>query len=117
MCDKDRRDKRNPQVLAQSTQATTSAAEAVNKAVEDRKATTADWSKLVTGHKAQICLTISHKKKRLRPFREWSWVFEKYLSPVDEAYMKDLEGIHDKPSENFDMVKRRKPGASSAMDF
>ena len=23
--------------------------------------------------------------------------------PVDEAYVKDLKDIHDKPSENFDM--------------
>ena len=30
-------------------------------------------------------------------------MFEKYFSAVDEAYMKDLKEIHDKPNEKFDM--------------
>ena len=51
-------------------------------------------------------MTISHKKRKyeeIKPLREGSWVFEMYLSSVDEAYMKDLKEIHDKPNENFDM--------------
>ena len=87
-------------VLAKSTQATASAAEAVKKAVEDKRATTTDWSKLITkpnlfGYKSQ--------EEEIKAFREWSWVFEKYLSSVDEAYMQDLKGTHDKPNESFDM--------------
>ena len=53
-----------------------------------------------------MTLTISHKKRKyeeIKPLRERSWVFEMYLSSVDEAYMKDLKEIHDKPNENFDM--------------
>ena len=41
--------------------------------------------------------------KRFKAFREWSWIFEKYLSAVDEGYMKDLKQIRDKPNEKFDM--------------
>ena len=41
--------------------------------------------------------------KRFEAFREWSWVFEKYLSAVDEGYMKDLKEIHEKPNDKFDM--------------
>ena len=36
------------QIVARSRQATASAAEAVKKAVEEKKSTTTDWSKLIT---------------------------------------------------------------------
>ena len=48
------------EVVARSTQATASVAEAVKKAVENKRAT-ADWSKLIT--KPNL-FTISHKNKR-----------------------------------------------------
>ena len=81
-------------VVTKSTQATASAAEAVKKAAEDKKTTTTDWSKLITKPTLE---------EEIKAFREWSWVFEIYLSSVDEAYMKDLKEIHDKPNESFDM--------------
>ena len=105
------------QVIAQSTAAATSAAESVKKAVEDKKATTTGWQKLITrpnlfDHRPQ--------EEEIKAFREWSWVFEKYLCSMDEAYMKDLKELHDKPNENFDMdfwqLEKRRPGASSSMD-
>ena len=49
------------EVVAKTTRATASAEEAVKKAVEDKKTTATDWSKLVT--KLNI-LNISHKKER-----------------------------------------------------
>ena len=39
----------------------------------------------------------------MKAFRKWSWVFEKYLSAVDEAYIEDLKEIHEKPNEKLDM--------------
>ena len=82
-------------VIAQSTLATTSAAEAVKKAVEDKKSSTTDGSKLIA--KPNI-FDYRSQDKEIKAFRESSWVFEKYLSAVDEGYMKDL-----KPNNKFDM--------------
>ena len=59
------------QVIAQSTQARTSAAEAVKNAVEDRKTITTAWSK--PDHKTQ---STSHKKKRLKLSESGHGVFE-----------------------------------------
>ena len=42
-------------------------------------------------------------QEEIKAFREWSWVFEKFLSAVDEGYMKDLKEIHEKPNDKFDM--------------
>ena len=72
----------------QSTLATTSAAEAVKKAVEDKKSSTTDRSKLIA--KPNIFDHKSQEEEEIKALREWSWVFEKYLSAVDEGYMKDL---------------------------
>ena len=85
--------------MPQSTLATTSAAEAVKKAVEDKKFNDR-WSKLIA--KPNI-FDYKSQQEEIKAFREWSWVFEKYLSAVDEGYMKDLKEIHDKPNEKFDM--------------
>ena len=88
------------QTIAQSTPATTSAAEAVEKAVEDKKSSTTDRSKLIAK------LNIFDDKPQGEDFptlREWSWVLEKYLSAVDEGYMKDLKETHEKPDDKFDM--------------
>jgi len=92
-------------VIAKSAQVPTSVAEAVRKAVEDQKSSTIDGQNWLRSPTA-LTLTISHKKRKyeeIKPLRERSWVFEMYLSSVDEAYMKDLKEIHDKPNENFDM--------------
>ena len=40
--------------------------------------------------------------EEIKAFREWSWVFEKFLSAVGEGYMKDVKEIHETPNENFD---------------
>lgn len=38
-------------------------------------------------------------------FREWSnRVFEKYLSSLDDGYLKDLKEIHEKQSFDLDLV-------------
>ena len=85
----------------QSTQATTSVAEAVKKAaVEDKKSSTTDWSKLIA--KPNV-FDYKSQEEEIKAFRERSWVFEKYLSSVDKAYIKKLKDIHDKPNEKFDM--------------
>ena len=88
------------EVVVKTTRATASAEEAVKKAVEDKKTTATDWSKLVT--KLNI---FEHKSQEgeMKAFREWSWVFGKQLSSVAEAYMKHLKETHDKPNESFDM--------------
>ena len=52
------------QTIAQSTLATTPAAEAVKKAVEDKKSSTTDW-KIVFDYKSQ--------NEEIKAFREWSW--------------------------------------------
>ena len=53
------------QSIAQSTLATASAAEAVKKAVEDKKpTTTTDWLKLIA--QSPTSLTTSHRMKRSR---------------------------------------------------
>ena len=62
------------QTIAQSTQATTSAAEAVKKAVEDKKSSTADWSNLIA--KPNI-FDYKSQDEEIKAFREWSLVFEK----------------------------------------
>ena len=92
--------KRFLNIIAQSTPATTSAAEAVKKAVEDKKPSTTDWSKLIA---RPNIFDYKSQEEEINAFREWSWVFEKYLSSVDEAHMKDLKEVHDKPNDNFDM--------------
>ena len=86
--------------IAQSTLATTSAAEAVMKAVEDKRSSTTDRSKLIAKPKI---FDYKSQDEEIQAFREWSWIFEKYLSAVDEGYMKDLKQIRDKPNEKFDM--------------
>ena len=58
--------------IAQSTQATASAAEAVKKAVEDKKSSTTDWSKLMTKPSLFDCKS---QEEEIKAFREWSWVF------------------------------------------
>ena len=47
----------------------------------------------------------AHKSQEedIKSFREWSWIFEKYLSAVDEGYIKDLKQIHDNPNDKLDM--------------
>ena len=62
------------QTIAQSTLATTSAAEAVKKAVEDKKSSTTDGSKLIA--KPNI-FNYKSQEEGVKAFREWSWVFEK----------------------------------------
>ena len=94
------------QVIAKRTAATTSAAEAAKKAVEEKKKTATDRSKLIAkpnlfDYKSQE--EGEAEEEEVKAFKEWSWVFEKYLSSVDEAYMKDLIEIHGRPNENFDM--------------
>ena len=64
------------QTIARSTLATTSAAEAVKKAVEDKKSSTTDGSKLIT--KPNI-FEYKSQEEEIRAFRELSWVLEKYL--------------------------------------
>ena len=46
-----------------------------------------------------------HKSQdeEIKALRECSWVFEKYLSAVDEGYMKDLKEVYDTPNEKCDM--------------
>ena len=104
-------------VLAKSTQATASAAEAVKKAVEDQKTTTTYWSKLFT---KPYLFDYKSQEEEIKAFREWSWLLEKYLSLADEAYMKDLKEIHDKPNENFDIdlatTEEKARCISSSMD-
>ena len=53
-------------VIAQSTQATTSEAEAVKKAVENKKSSTTDGSKLIAKP------NIIDYKSQIKAFREWS---------------------------------------------
>ena len=78
-----RRSETSFQTIAQSTLATTSAAEAVKKAVEDNKSSTPDSSKLIA--KPNI-FDYRSQDDEIKAFREWSWVFEKCLSAVDEGY-------------------------------
>ena len=87
-------------VIAQSTLATTSAAEAVKKAVEDKKSSTTDWPKLIAKPNIFDCKS---QEEEIKAFREGSWVLEEYSSAVDEAYVKGLKEIHEKPNEKFDM--------------
>ena len=87
------------EVVARSTQATATA-EAVKKAAEDKNTTTTDQSKLIT--KPGLVENKSQQEE-IKAFRDWSWVFEKYPCSVDEAYVKDLKEVHDKPNESFDM--------------
>ena len=72
------------QPITQSTLATTST-----------KSSTTDWSRLIA--RPNI---FDHKSRE--EDREWSWVFEKCLSALDEGYVKDLKEIHEKPNEKFD---------------
>ena len=88
------------QTMAESTLATTSAAEAIKKADEDKKSSTTDWPTLTA--KPNI-FEYKSQEEEIKASREWSWVFEKYLSAVDGGYMEDLKGSHDKPNEKFDM--------------
>ena len=43
------------------------------------------------------------QEEEIKAFRAWSWVFVKYLSAVDEGYMKNLKESHEKPNDKFDM--------------
>ena len=70
------------QTIAQNTLATTSAAEAVKKAVEGKKSSTTDWSKLIA--KPNI-FDYKSQGEEIKAVRDWSWVFEKYFSAVDWA--------------------------------
>ena len=88
------------QTIAQGSLATTSAAEAVKKAGEDNKSSTTGWSRLIA--KPNI-FDYKSQEEEIQAFREWSWVFEKYLSAVDEGYVKDLKEIREAPNEKFDM--------------
>ena len=54
-----------------------------------------------TASKAQH---VKSQEGEIKAFGELSWVLEKYLSAVDEGYMKDLKETHDEPNEKFDMV-------------
>ena len=56
-------------VFAQSTQGTASAAEAMKKAVEDKKSSTTDWSKLIT--KPNL-FDYKSQDEEIKAFREWS---------------------------------------------
>ena len=87
------------QTVAQRTLATTSAAEAVKEAVEDKKSSTTDGSKLIAKPNIFDCKS---QEEEIKAFRESSRVSEKHLGAVDEGYLKDLKEIHDKPDENFD---------------
>ena len=60
----------------------TTAAEAAKKAAEDKKSSTTDLSKLIA--EPNIFDYKSHEEE-IKAFREWSWVFEKYLSAIDEG--------------------------------
>ena len=46
----------------------------MKKAVEDKKSSTTDWSKLIA----------RPNRVEVKAFREWSWVLEKYLSGLHE---------------------------------
>ena len=87
------------QTIAQSTLATTSVAEAVRKAVEDKRSSTTEWSKLIAKP------SIFHYKSQdeeVKALKEWPWVFEKCLMAVDDGDVKDLKEIREKPTESFD---------------
>ena len=88
------------QNIAQSTLATTSAAEAVKKAVEDKKSSTTDWLTLI----AKVNMVdYESQEEEIKAFREWPWVFAQGLSAVDEGYMKGLKETHGKPEDKIDM--------------
>ena len=71
----------------------------MKKAVEEKKSSTTDRSKLIAQPN-----TFDHKsqEEEIKAGRKCSRVLEKYLSPIDEGYMKDLKETHEKPSEKFD---------------
>ena len=71
---------RRSEIVAESAQATASAAEAVKKAAKDKKSTTTDWPKLIT--KPNL-LDYKSREEEIEAFGEWSWVLEKYLRSVD----------------------------------
>ena len=79
VCVGDGGDQGNP---SQRTLATTSAADAVKKAVEDKKSSTTDRSKLMA--KPSI-FDYKSQEEEINAFREWPWVLEKHLSAADEA--------------------------------
>ena len=75
----------------------TTSAEAAQKAVEDKRSSATDGSNLIAkpnifDHKSQ--------EEEIKVFREWSWVFEKYLGAADEGDVKDLKEIYD---DKFDL--------------
>ena len=87
-------------VIVQCTQVTY---QQLKKAVEDKKSTATDWSKLIAEPNV---FDYKWQEKEINALREWSWELEKCLSSVDsvnEAYMKDLKEPHDKPNEKLDM--------------
>ena len=82
---------------------------AVQKAVEDSRSSTTDWSKLTA--KPNIFERKSQEEE-IKAFREWSWIFEKRLSAVDEGYVKDQIACLIWTWQTM----QRRPGASSFMD-
>ena len=62
------------QAIAQSTLATTSAAEAVKKAVEDKKSSTT----LTISHNKPNIFNSKSQEEEIKALREWAWVLEKY---------------------------------------
>ena len=54
----------------------------MKKAVEDKKSSTTDWSKLIA---QPNIFDRKSQEEEINALREWSWVFEKYLSAVDEG--------------------------------
>ena len=72
----------------------------MKKTIEDEKSSTTEWSKLIA--KPNV-FDDKSQDGEIKAFRERSWILEKYLSAVDEGYMKDLKEILDKPNEKFDM--------------
>ena len=56
----------------------------MKKVVEDKKTFTG-WSKLIA--KPNL-FEYTSQEEEINAFRVWSWVFEKYLSSVDEAYIR-----------------------------
>ena len=55
------------QTIAQSTLATTSAAEAVKKAVEDERSSTTDWSRLIA---KPIIFDFKSQEEEIKAFRK-----------------------------------------------
>ena len=66
----------------------------MKKAVEGKRSSTTGWSKLIA--KPNI---FDYKSQELCYSER---IFEKYLSAVDEGYVKELKEIHEKQNDKFD---------------